>query len=45
MDFGDTVDAVAAEDGQMGHVDLSIPEDGDVACLSIHRRDRGCGLL
>ena len=31
MDFGDTVDAVAAEDGQMGHVDLSIPEDGDVA--------------
>ena len=31
MDFGDTVDAVAAEDGQMGHVDLAIPEDGDVA--------------
>ena len=31
MDFGDAVDAVAAEDGQMSHVDLAIPEDGDVA--------------
>ena len=31
MDFGDAVDAVAAEDSQMGHVDLAIPEDGDVA--------------
>ena len=31
VDFGYAVNAVAAQDGQVGHVDLSIPEDGNIA--------------